>query len=153
MSVSRSCIPGNRFAVDKTTEETFMKHAKSHSGAGGSGAGASGLTSNINLYQKWVRSSHERAKFVEAAFQMADMLNDTGTGKNHREICLAEMLKGDDEVIEIRMLFMVLFTLLMLMIKTDYTAFPQVLWFHLRMIYLWLRYVTHRQKMHLCPNG
>ncbi|KAH3695902.1 hypothetical protein DPMN_083360 [Dreissena polymorpha] len=52
MSVSMSFIPGNRCAVDKTMEETFMKHAKSDSGAGGSAAGASGLTSNYNSYQR-----------------------------------------------------------------------------------------------------
>ncbi|KAL5015504.1 hypothetical protein ScPMuIL_009774 [Solemya velum] len=39
ISVARSFIPGNRCSVDKTMEETFMKHAKSHSGAGGIGAG------------------------------------------------------------------------------------------------------------------
>ena len=31
-SVARSFIPGNRSAVDKTIEETFMKHAKSRGG-------------------------------------------------------------------------------------------------------------------------
>ena len=33
ISVARSYTPGNLCAVDKTIEETFMKHAKSHTGA------------------------------------------------------------------------------------------------------------------------
>ena len=54
-SVARSLIPGNRCAVDKTMEETFMKHAKSR---GGTGAGLTGITSNYQAYQRWVRTTH-----------------------------------------------------------------------------------------------
>ena len=43
MSVAMSCIPGNRCAVDKTLEETFRRHAQSHSGVGGSGTVESGI--------------------------------------------------------------------------------------------------------------
>ena len=43
ISVARSFIPGNRYTVDKTTEETFMNHGKCRSGAGGSGTGLSGI--------------------------------------------------------------------------------------------------------------
>ena len=39
ISVARSFIPANRCAVDKTIEETFMRHAKSQAGPGGRGAG------------------------------------------------------------------------------------------------------------------
>ena len=60
ISVARSMIPGNRCAVDKTMEETFMKHAKSKGGAGGSGAGLCGILKNFNAYQRWVRSTPER---------------------------------------------------------------------------------------------
>ena len=52
ISVARSFIPGNRCAVDKTMEETFMKHAKSRSGAGGSGTGISGIAGNYDAYQR-----------------------------------------------------------------------------------------------------
>ena len=83
MSVSRSFIPGNRCAVDKTMEETFMKHAKSHSGTGGSGAGITGIAGNYNSYQRCVRTLHERVKYVEATFSMADMFGDSGSGKRH----------------------------------------------------------------------
>ena len=41
---ARSFIPGNRCAVDKTIEETFMKNAKSRSGIGSGCTGLSGIT-------------------------------------------------------------------------------------------------------------
>ena len=34
ISVARSFVPGSRCPVDKTIEETFMKHAKSKGGSG-----------------------------------------------------------------------------------------------------------------------
>ena len=43
ISVARSFIPGNRCAVDKTIEETMMRHSKSRGGVGGSTIGLSGL--------------------------------------------------------------------------------------------------------------
>ncbi|MCG7882443.1 MAG: hypothetical protein JAY96_12745 [Candidatus Thiodiazotropha endolucinida] len=101
MSVARSFIPGNRCAVDKTMEETFMKHAKSRSGAGGSGAGVTGITSNYDAYQRWVRTTHERSKYVEATLDMADMLvGETESSTWHRELRPAEVQKGDKEVCE-----------------------------------------------------
>jgi hypothetical protein len=39
ISVARSFVSGNRCPVDKTMEETLMKHSKSHRGAGGGSAG------------------------------------------------------------------------------------------------------------------
>ena len=44
--VARSFVPGSRCPVDKTIEETFMKQSKSHGGAGGCGAGLTGLVNN-----------------------------------------------------------------------------------------------------------
>ena len=61
-SVARSFYPGSRSAVDKTMEETFMKSAKSK---GGTTAGIICLTQNYEAYQRWVRTSHERVKYVE----------------------------------------------------------------------------------------
>ena len=60
-SAACSLIPGNGCAVDKTMEETFMRHAKSR---GGSGAGVVGLTQKYEAYQRWVRTTHERVKHV-----------------------------------------------------------------------------------------
>ena len=52
ISVARSFVPGSRCDVDKTMEETFMKHAKSHGRAGSCGIGASGLLTNYEAYQR-----------------------------------------------------------------------------------------------------
>ena len=56
--VARSFVPGNRCPVDKTIEETFMKHSKSHGGTGGGSADLSGLLSNYDAYQRWVRAAY-----------------------------------------------------------------------------------------------
>ena len=56
--VARSFIPGNRAAADKTIEETIMKHAKSHVGAWGSDVGISGILTNYDAYQRWVKTTH-----------------------------------------------------------------------------------------------
>ena len=76
-SVVRSNVPGCRTDVDKTMEETFMKHSKSHGGA--SGSGLSGISRNYRAYQRWVRTIHERAKYLAATHSLADMSNDLHT--------------------------------------------------------------------------
>ncbi len=55
-SVSNSMVPGCHTDVDKTMEETFMKHYKSLGGA--SGAGLSVITRNHAAYQRWVLTTH-----------------------------------------------------------------------------------------------
>jgi hypothetical protein len=57
----------NACPVDKTIEKIFMKLSKSHGGAGGGSAGLSGLLSNSDAYQRWVRAAHERVQFVKGA--------------------------------------------------------------------------------------
>ena len=47
ISAARSFIPGHRADVDKTMEETFMRHAKSQ---GSSGTGLTGILTNENAY-------------------------------------------------------------------------------------------------------
>jgi hypothetical protein len=49
-----------------------MKHSKSHGCAGGGSAGLSGLLSNYDAYQRWVRAAHERVQFVKVALAMVD---------------------------------------------------------------------------------
>ncbi len=97
-SVARSMIPGNRCPVDKTIEETFMKYAKSHGGAGGCGAGLTGLVNNYDTYQKWVRTTHERSKFVEATFSMADMLSESNGNRKHKDLRPTEVMKSEMRV-------------------------------------------------------
>jgi hypothetical protein len=98
ISVARSFIPGNRCQVDKTMEETFMKHEKSHGGAGGSGAGISGISGNYDAYQRWVKTTHERSKFVKTALSMIDMIDEGGCGVWHRDLRPTEIQKSDSEV-------------------------------------------------------
>ena len=81
-SVARSSIPGCRTDVDKTMEETFMKQSKSHGGA--SGKGLSGITRNYEAYQRWVWTTHERAKYLAATLSVADMANDSYT--HHKDL-------------------------------------------------------------------
>ena len=98
ISVARSMIPGNRCAVDKTMEETFMKNAKSKGGAGGSGAGISGISRNPAAYQRWIRTTHERSKYVDATYSMADMLDNSHTAKEHRDLRPAEICRSEEAV-------------------------------------------------------
>ena len=100
ISVARSFIPGNRCAVDKTMEETFMKHAKSRSGGGVSGTGISGIAGNYDAYQRWVRTTHERSKYVQATLNIADMLTDSKSSTWHRDLRPAEIQKSDRLVCE-----------------------------------------------------
>ena len=95
MSVSRSFIPGNRCAVDKTMEETFMRHAKSHGGAGGGGFGVSGVLRNHDAYHRWVRTTHARSQYDNTTLNMADMLTDSLSGTMHRDVRPAEILKSE----------------------------------------------------------
>lgn len=95
ISVARSFIPGNRCAVDKTMEETFMRHAKSHGGAGGNAFGVSGILTNYDAYQRWVRTTHARSQYVNATLSMADMLSGTAAETKHHELRPAEMLKSE----------------------------------------------------------
>ena len=95
ISVARSFIPRNICALDKTVEETFMKHAKSRSGAGGSGTGISGIAGNYDAYQRWVRTIHERSKYVEVTLNMADMLTDSESSNWHRQLRPPETQKSD----------------------------------------------------------
>ena len=75
ISLARSQIPGNRCAVDKTMEETFMRFAKSSCGAGG--AGLTGILENYGAYQRCIRTTSERTKYYQATLEMTGMSNDT----------------------------------------------------------------------------
>lgn len=97
-SVARSFVPGNRCAVDKTIEETIMKHAKSRGGSGSSGAGLSGIQTNYGAYQRWVRSSSERAKFLHATYKLADMADDQYAGNQHRDVRSSEKKRSERQV-------------------------------------------------------
>ena len=97
-SVARSFIPGNRCEVDKTIEETFMKQSKSRGGSGSSRAGLTGLQTNYGAYQRWTRSASERAKYLQATYSLADMVDDQYVGKEHRDNRNAEKRRSERHV-------------------------------------------------------
>ena len=85
IGVARSYVPGNLCPVDKTIEETFMRHAKSKSGAGGSGVGVSGLLSNYEAYKRWTLTAHERSRYLDVMLQTVDMADESSTMDRHRD--------------------------------------------------------------------
>ena len=94
ISVARFFVPGNRNDVDKTMEETFMIHAKSHGGAGTSAAGASGLLTNYQAYQRWVWTAHARSLYLEATLSLANMADSSHSATN-RSVRPTEIKKGE----------------------------------------------------------
>ena len=92
-SVGRSFPPGNRCPVDKTIEETFMRHYKSHGGTGGCGAGLTGIVNDYRAYQRWVKTTHERTQFVEVMLSIADMMSESRDGRKHKDLRPAEVKK------------------------------------------------------------
>ncbi|KAK6184936.1 hypothetical protein SNE40_007284 [Patella caerulea] len=99
ISVARSFVPGSRCDVDKTIEETFMKHAKSRGGSGSSSAGLPGLQTNYSAYQRWTRSAKERVKFQQATYSFADMLDEHTGVDQHRDNRPVEKQRGEKQVI------------------------------------------------------
>ncbi len=94
ISVARSFIPGNRAAVDKTMEETFMRHAKSRT----AGSGLSGLVTNHSAYQRWIRTTHARSQYTSVTLQMAGMKDEDTTGSRHRDTRNAEKNRSEASV-------------------------------------------------------
>ena len=90
--------PGNRCEVDRTIEETFVKQSKSRVGNGSSGAGLTGLQTNYVAYQRWTRSASERAKYLQATYSLADMVDDQYVGKEHRDNRNAEKRRSERHV-------------------------------------------------------
>jgi uncharacterized protein YbaA (DUF1428 family) len=76
-----------------------MKHSKSHGGAGGGSAGLSGLLSNYDAYQRWVRAAHERVQFMKGALAMVDILADDSDTKKHRDLRRAEIESSQANVV------------------------------------------------------
>ena len=98
ISVARSLVPGNRCAVDKTIEETFMKHAKSHGGSGGCGAGLTGLLSNFSAYQRWVKTTHKRAQYVDVTRAKVGMESESHGRQQHKDLRQSEVKKSEKRV-------------------------------------------------------
>ena len=100
ISVARSFVPGSQCPMYKTIEETFMRHAKSRVGPGSRGAGVSGLLHNYEAYCRWARTVHERSKYVDVMFQMADM-TDEGRGNTHWDVCPSMIKRSKKETAKV----------------------------------------------------
>ena len=98
-SVARSFIPGNKSAIDKTIEETFMKHATPR-GGGGTGAGLSGILKNQEAFQRWTRTTSERTKYYQTTLSLADMSTETCDGSSHKDLRKAETAKNEKQFIK-----------------------------------------------------
>ena len=96
LSVARSFIPGNRCAVDKKIEETFMKHAKSR--GVGMGVGISGISNNPEAYQRWARTIHQRSQFLAKSLTMAQLEK----GDNRNEHCDLQLtvIQRSEKIVE-----------------------------------------------------
>ena len=58
-------------------DDTFMRHATYHGEAGTSAPGVSGLLTNYQTYQRWVRTTHARSLYLEATFSLANKAHIT----------------------------------------------------------------------------
>ena len=96
ISVAQSFVPGSQCPVDKTIEESFMRHAKSRAGPRSRGAGVSGLLQNYEAYRRWARTAHERSKYVDVMLQMADM-TDEGRENTHRDVLPSMIRRSEKE--------------------------------------------------------
>ena len=72
-----------------------MKHSKSHGGTSGCCAGLSGLVTDYKAYQRWVKTAHEKAQFVEVMLSTADMLSEARGGRKHKDLRPEEVKKEE----------------------------------------------------------
>ena len=126
VSVARSFIPGSRCDVDKTMEETFLRHAKSHGRAGTSEIRALGFFTNYEAYQRWARTTHARSLFLDATLSLADM-TDSAENPTHRSTRPFEVKKNEENVQKARDAGVIFSTPLMLMQKISFSSCPQEL--------------------------
>lgn len=75
-SVARSETPASRIPVDMTIEQTINKHAKSS-------GGIVGFSRNLPAYYRWCVTRHNRAQYVSAAYQLANI--ESKNSEYHKE--------------------------------------------------------------------
>lgn len=93
-SVSRSDVPGSRNAVDITIEQTINRSAKSH-------GGIIGFSRNVAAYHRWCLSRHERASYVSATHEMAEMTtSDNDSHKSTQKARIAASEKNVKKVVD-----------------------------------------------------
>ena len=73
---------------------------ESHAATEGSSAGLSGILTNYSAYQRWVRTAHERTKYVECTRRMAEMIPDQNKDQIHKDVRPSQMKKNEQGVIK-----------------------------------------------------
>ena len=73
---------------------------ESHAATGGSSAGLSGILMNYNAYQRWVRTAHERTKYVECTRRMIEMTPDQNRDQIHKDVRPSQMKKNEQDVVK-----------------------------------------------------
>ena len=66
-----------------------MWHAKSR---GSSGCGITGILTNQEAYQRWVRTTHARSQFIKSMLNLADM--QQSDSHEHRDIRPTEIVRS-----------------------------------------------------------
>ena len=73
-----------------------MRHAKSLGGGGGNVARIIGILSNYEAYQRWAKTTHEQARYLEATLSMADMQDtDSVNLQKHKECRPSQVSKNE----------------------------------------------------------
>jgi hypothetical protein len=91
-SVSRSQVPSSRNFVDITIEQTINRHAKCT-------GGIVGFSRNFWAYARWCITRHERAKYVELAFENASMLQSSDC--SHRDMQTHEIKQSEQSILRV----------------------------------------------------
>ena len=85
-------------------ETGINKHGKSR-GLGSGAAGFSGLLNNEGSYQRFVKTTHQRAAQYEELLRMADMESSVGCEHEHRSTRRTEVGKQEADVSEVMDVF------------------------------------------------
>lgn len=91
-SVNRSQVPSSRNYVDITIEQTINRHAKCT-------GGIVGFSRNFWAYARWCITRHERAKYVELAFENASMIKSSDC--SHRDIQAHEIKRSEQSILKV----------------------------------------------------
>ena len=98
IGAARSFTPGNRAQIDKTGEETIMRHTKASCGPGTAAAGITGITTNPEAYQRHIVITHERATYAEAALRMAGVIPEEEVDGKHKDLRPSAVKKSEGRV-------------------------------------------------------
>ena len=59
------------------------------------GAGLMGILTNFNAYQRWVKTTHERAQYLDVTYLKPDMQSETCERCQHKDLRHAEIQESE----------------------------------------------------------